>query len=157
MDKPLVEIKYLEETDIPQEIRDINFTNGLYDGHYEEIYSINTKFWDSVPAKMVSDFVLLQVNNTGYEPKPFNFVLNQNYPNPFNSSTLISFAIPVAGNVKLVVYNLLGQKIAVLLNQTMEVGNYKVQFNGNGLTSGVYFYKIQSGNFVSVKKMILVK
>ncbi len=85
------------------------------------------------------------------------FKLSQNYPNPFNPTTTINFKLRVEGMTKLVVYNILGQEVKVLLNENMRAGLYSVPFNGSSLTSGVYFYKLQSNNQVKVKKMLLLK
>ena len=86
-----------------------------------------------------------------------SFSLEQNYPNPFNPSTTLRFTLPQAGNVNLSVYNLLGEKIAEVLNQEMTSGSFEVVFDGSNLSSGVYFYTIKAGNFASSKKMILMK
>jgi len=88
---------------------------------------------------------------------PDRFTLNQNYPNPFNPSTNISYEMPDAGFVKLVVYNLLGKEIFSLVNQHQEPGVYTVQFNAADLPSGLYVYRLQAGNFVDMKKMLLVR
>lgn len=88
---------------------------------------------------------------------PVKYTLSQNYPNPFNPATNIHFAIPEAGLVTIRVYNLIGQEVAVLVNEYKNAGNYKVDFNAASLTSGVYFYKITSGNYSESKKMILMK
>lgn len=88
---------------------------------------------------------------------PEKFELNQNFPNPFNPSTVISFSLPVSGDVNLSVFNSLGEKVVELVNGTMESGNHKVEFNAVDLPSGIYFYKISSGNFNSIKKMVLLK
>jgi len=88
---------------------------------------------------------------------PSNLVLEQNYPNPFNPSTSIRFSIPNAGLVMLKVYNSLGQEVANLVDGFMDVGNHKVDFNAYNLTTGVYFYKLQVGDFVEIKKMLLIK
>ena len=85
------------------------------------------------------------------------FDLYQNYPNPFNSATQIKYDLPKAGFVTLKVYDVLGREIETLVNEEKPAGNYEVKFNGNGLSSGIYFYKIQAGNNASVKKMILMK
>ena len=87
---------------------------------------------------------------------PVNYEL-QNYPNPFNPATVISFSIPKAGNVLLKVYNALGQEIATLVNEYKDAANYKVSFNASNLSSGVYFYRLEAGSFVSVKKMLLLR
>jgi hypothetical protein len=88
---------------------------------------------------------------------PKDFVLYQNYPNPFNPSTKIKFAIPKNESVKIEVYNSIGQKIEALLNQHMKAGHHDVEFNAQNLSSGIYFYKIEAGEFQDVKKMILLK
>jgi hypothetical protein len=87
-----------------------------------------------------------------------SFNLDQNYPNPFNPSTKISFSLPETGIVNLNVYNVLGQKVASLLNsENMSAGNHSVSFNASNLSSGVYFYSLKAGNNVITKKMMLVK
>ena len=85
------------------------------------------------------------------------YSLSQNYPNPFNPITSISFSIPKDGLVKLVVYNVLGKEVAALVNNEQTAGNYQVTFDASKLNSGVYFYKLTSGDFSDVKKMLLVK
>ncbi|MBK7631219.1 MAG: T9SS type A sorting domain-containing protein [Ignavibacteriales bacterium] len=93
-----------------------------------------------------------------------NFSLDQNYPNPFNPSTKIKYTIPnvslseVEGSrVQLKVYDVLGNEVATLVNESKPVGTYEVEFNASNISSGVYFYKLQSGNFVETRKMILLK
>jgi len=88
---------------------------------------------------------------------PTVYSLNQNYPNPFNPSTLITYQIPKSGNVKLSVYNVLGQEVKVLVNEFKQAGEYNVKFDAYDLPSGVYFYKIQSGDYTDSKKMALIK
>ncbi len=85
------------------------------------------------------------------------FSLSQNYPNPFNSSTALSFKLPAASNVRLVVYDILGREVVVLVNEKKLAGNYEAKFDGTNLPSGVYFYRIEAGDFKETKKMILVK
>lgn len=88
---------------------------------------------------------------------PKEFTLAQNYPNPFNPSTKIKLALPISANVKLTVYNAIGQQVTQIVNNYMEAGYHSVDFNASNLPSGMYFYKIKAGNFESVKKMLLVK
>jgi parallel beta-helix repeat protein len=88
---------------------------------------------------------------------PKSFKLFQNYPNPFNPTTKIEFQLSNSGFVSLKVYNVLGNEIKTLINEEMSVGKYDVEFNGESLSSGIYFYKITVGNFVDVKKMTLLK
>ena len=88
---------------------------------------------------------------------PSKFSLSQNYPNPFNPTTNIKFAVPSTGLVKLVVFDVLGREVATLVNEVKTVGNYTVDFNASSLSSGVYFYRIDAGEFTATKKMLLVK
>ena len=88
---------------------------------------------------------------------PSDYSLSQNYPNPFNPSTKISFSLPQANNVKLVVYDLLGREVATLVNDYMNAGNHTVDFNASTLASGVYMYRIEAGSFTAAKKMMLLK
>ena len=98
----------------------------------------------------------------GDEPIPYTFDLGQNYPNPFNPETTISYQIAKAGAVKITIYNLIGQKIRTLVDHVSSAGSYKVVWDGRGddglnVASGVYFYKMQTTDFVKVNKMLLMK
>ncbi len=97
------------------------------------------------------------VSETSMTPKLFK--LEQNYPNPFNPSTNITYSIPKAGNVSIKIFNILGKEVATLVNSEKEAGNYSIQFSADKfkLTSGIYYYQIKVDNFVSTKKMILMK
>lgn len=88
---------------------------------------------------------------------PNKYVLSQNYPNPFNPTTVINFSIPKTSKIELSVYNVLGQKVATLLNKELAAGSYKYDFNASNLTSGIYFYKLQTENYSQTKKMMLLK
>jgi hypothetical protein len=88
---------------------------------------------------------------------PAEYFLSQNYPNPFNPSTSIRFAIPKTSDVTLTIYNLLGQRIKTLLNKELSAGTYDVMFDASGLSSGIYFYTLNTGNHIMTKKMILLK
>jgi hypothetical protein len=88
---------------------------------------------------------------------PSNYLLDQNYPNPFNPSTLIKYSVPNAGFVEIKVYDSLGKLVRQLVGEQQQAGNYQVEFNGSGLTSGVYFYQIKAGNFTDTKKLMLMK
>ena len=85
------------------------------------------------------------------------FVLSQNYPNPFNPSTVINFRIPKFSRVSLKVFNVLGQEVAVLLNEEKASGYYQVRWDASHVPSGIYFYRLQAGEFVETKKAILLK
>ena len=88
---------------------------------------------------------------------PDEFVLKQNYPNPFNPSTKIKFSLPQEGDVKLEVFNLLGENVATLVDEYLSAGNFEAQFNAASLSSGVYLYTLQAGGFLQSKKMIFIK
>ncbi len=88
---------------------------------------------------------------------PTAYALEQNFPNPFNPTTMINFSIPVEGFVTLNVYNSIGQQVANLISESKSAGTYQVGFDATNLTSGIYFYRISSGNFTETKKMILMK
>ncbi|MCH8034249.1 MAG: T9SS type A sorting domain-containing protein [Bacteroidetes bacterium] len=97
-----------------------------------------------------------------YAILPEDIHLAQNYPNPFNPSTKIKFTIPhvetgYASTVLLKVYDVLGNEIATLINEEKAAGTYEVEFDGTGLPSGIYFYRLQAGSFVETKKMVLIK
>jgi hypothetical protein len=81
----------------------------------------------------------------------------QNYPNPFNPNTVISYQLAVSSNVELTVYNLIGQKVATLVSEKQKAGYHKIEFNAANLSSGIYFYRLQTDEFVDVKKMVLMK
>jgi hypothetical protein len=91
------------------------------------------------------------------EGLPTSYSLGQNYPNPFNPSTTIHFELPVKSNVSLKVYNILGQEIMTVLNETKVPGSYDVRVDGSNLSSGVYFYRLQTNNYASTKKFLLIK
>jgi hypothetical protein len=100
-----------------------------------------------------------QITAIGNDSKymPSNYSLSQNYPNPFNPSTKISYQIPKSGNVTLKVFNALGKEVATLVNEEKSAGRYSVDFQALRLSSGIYFYSIQSGSFHETKKMMLLK
>lgn len=92
-----------------------------------------------------------------YKTLPTEFILDQNYPNPFNPSTTISYSLPTLGKVQLKVFNILGQEIVTLVDEIKEAGFYKVELDLKELSSGIYLYKLQAGDFVETRKMILLK
>jgi hypothetical protein len=116
----------------------------LRDGNYEIYYKRN-------PTGNVTG-----IENSNSE-MPKEFLLEQNYPNPFNPATTIKYSIIKEGNVKLTVYNALGNKVVTIVNENKPVGNYSIQFNGSNLASGIYFYKLESGGYTDIKKFVLMK
>jgi len=97
------------------------------------------------------------VSNEGESDIPSEVVLNQNYPNPFNPSTTINYSIAKASNVQLSVYNLIGQRVATLVDKRQSAGSHSIEWNASSVSSGIYFYKIVVGQNVLSKKMVLIK
>ncbi len=93
---------------------------------------------------------------------PSTYTLSQNYPNPFNPSTTIEYQLPQNGLVQLKIYDIAGREVATLINEVQNAGSYRVQWNaadvhGSKVASGVYFYRLTSGSFSQIKKMMLLK
>jgi len=86
-----------------------------------------------------------------------DYKLYQNYPNPFNPNTTIQYTISKAGNVKLIIYDILGRETKILVNEYKQAGNYQITFNAKNLSSGVYFYKLQTSEFLQIRKMVIIK
>jgi hypothetical protein len=107
--------------------------------------------------KLSSDIVVTAISGNENSTVPNKFQLSQNYPNPFNPSTIIRYELPKNELVTMTIYNLLGQKVAELINEKQNAGTHEVNFNANRLSSGVYFYSITAGTFTSTKKMLLLK
>ena len=113
------------------------------------------------PVSVVLNTVLGDSITTSIENKrkifQFNFVLKQNFPNPFNPETQIEYTIPQTSNVTLKVYDLLGEEIYTLVNKEQPEGYYELKFDGTNLSSGIYFYRLEAGEYIETKKMILLK
>jgi len=88
---------------------------------------------------------------------PSEFALYQNYPNPFNPSAVISWQLAVGSPVKLVLYDISGREVAVLVNEKQKAGYHQIEFDASNLASGIYVYRLQSGNYVQSKKMLLLR
>jgi hypothetical protein len=88
---------------------------------------------------------------------PRTFDLEQNYPNPFNPTTQINYAVPEQSDVRIEVYNVIGRRVATLVNREMAPGNYTVNFDASSLSSGMYFYRLKAGSTLLTKKMTLIK
>ncbi len=131
-------------------------------GPFEKLITTFANGKLSAPVNGFSEFMLgsmtdpILVQQLGTEV-PDKFVLKQNYPNPFNPATNIGFSVPRSSFVKLIVYNYLGQEVRTLVNEHLNAGNYYFQFSGEGLASGVYYYKLVTENSNIMKKMVLVK
>lgn len=124
---------------------DAGTVNGDWTMHGGNIHATNSYF---------SQFVNVEEDDI---EMPLCFALNQNYPNPFNPATSIEYQVSTHQNVTLKVYDILGSEIKTLVSKIHSPGSYKVKFNASELPSGVYFYKLQAGDFIDVKKMILLK
>ncbi len=109
---------------------------------------------DGIWKRPLSDLTSVVYSHTSV---PNGFSLSQNYPNPFNPSTVINYALPKSSNVKIEIFNVLGEKVATLENKYEEAGNHKVQWNAGKYASGVYLYRLKAGSFEKTKKMILIK
>jgi hypothetical protein len=133
-------------------------------GRYGVLYlSWETPFQRAAYFDVVGNETSTGIAETG-NGKPEAFALEQNYPNPFNPSSSIKYTVTGAraqgsgiSEVKLTVYDLLGREVAVLVNERKVPGSYEVSFDGSGLASGIYFYRLTAGSFVDTKKMVLVK
>ena len=112
--------------------------------------------WMYLDYLAVPSNILTTVRN-GSPDVPVRFALRQNYPNPFNPTTVVSYELPQASEVKLVVYDVLGREVAVLVNERKLPGRYTVKFDATGVASGVYFYRLQAGSFVEVRKLVVLK
>ncbi len=152
-------------------------TIGFVEGHGNSNSPKNYFFIDDKITSGKYAYRLKQIDNDGtFEyskiieievDAPLEFELSQNYPNPFNPSTIIKFSLPVTSNVKLSVFNILGEEVQILVNETKEAGIYTINFSGVGgstlggnaytLPSGIYFYKLETRNFLRVKKMSLIR
>ncbi len=141
-------------------INDADAGNGTREGIMTWSPYNNDNSWASPSNWMytwVGDQMMTSIDEDLTAGVPVEFELKQNYPNPFNPSTTIEYAIAKPGLVTLDVYNTLGQKVAILVNQTQSAGRYTVNFNMPNLPTGIYFYRLQTNQFVDVQKMILLK
>jgi len=125
------------------------------------IFGINNSTTDSLRLENVKvdlgDTLDTPIEHTNTTNLPVKYALQQNYPNPFNPTTNIKFSLPKTSEVQLSVYNILGQKVMTLVNGKMQAGFHQVTFDASHLASGMYIYRIKAGNFISSKKMMLIK
>ncbi|MEE9430688.1 MAG: T9SS type A sorting domain-containing protein [Melioribacteraceae bacterium] len=134
---------------------------------YNLDYKQNGKYYSNISTSSANIYFFYNGNITSTKKSKNrlqSFSLSQNYPNPFNPSTKIEYSIPlsreargVSNNVTLTVYDMLGRKVTTLVNQKQKPGNYKVNFNASQLASGIYIYRLQAGDFVETKKLMLMK
>ena len=133
--------------------------DGLPNAEIISLSVIGTELYAGIAQKGIWSRPLSEITDiVDHQPDiPGNFLLNQNYPNPFNPQTNISFAIPQSRFVTLKIFDLLGKETATLVNEYKQAGNYTVKFDGSNLPSGVYFYRIEAGEFKEAKKFLLMK
>ena len=142
---------------------DLKGVHKLYSGEYPVLkFAGAVELIDAFAVSAGNQRVNMKQQKTTNNLLPDKFDLAQNYPNPFNPTTTIKFALPEASNVNLEVYNILGQKVNVLVDSYMDAGYHSIEWNGddqngNKVSSGVYFYKIKAGDFEQSKKMMLLK
>jgi hypothetical protein len=145
---------------------DIDFINGsteltLSAPGYVGVVTLRCTVTDDSSASVIDSFYVNVLEATAIEDMvgniPLEYKLDQNYPNPFNPSTHIQFGMKKAGDVKIEIYNLLGQKVMTLYDGYKDAGNHIVKFNASGFSTGLYFYRMETMEFTSIKKMILMK
>ena len=133
--------------------------------NWNNTIEFNYRNFDQIYSTHYMDSILIYLNRTVTSIKNShllnseitNYQLVQNFPNPYNPTTVIKYQIPELSFVALKVYNVLGKQIKVLVNEEKPVGTYEIEFNAAGLPSGVYFYRLQAGDFVETKKMVLLR
>ena len=141
---------------------------GFIEGHGTTTETQSYIFVDKGLASGIYNYRIMQVDFDGsykyYNLKeeiqidvPKSYALSQNYPNPFNPTTKIKYSVPADGFVNIAVYNVLGDKVTEIVNSIQEAGNYEVTFDASKFASGMYLYRMESGSFVSVKKMMILK
>jgi hypothetical protein len=152
MDKDWQKISFITGKGTSTEVTEYKFRDDHFNSSYKGVILYRLKQIDFDGQFTYSNILELNVD---FSPKEYN--LDNNFPNPFNPATIIRYSLPAAAFVTLKVYNTIGQEIATLVNQKQESGRYELNFNAEGLTSGIYLYKIQTEKFVQTKKMILMK
>jgi hypothetical protein len=126
--------------------------------HVSDLATISPKFsWILSDGNTVFKRVDLLTGVAEKGTPPGNFRLFQNYPNPFNPSTTIRYALPGRAHVTLTIFNTLGQKVATPVNESQEAGYHDVRFDGSGVASGVYFYRLMAGEYVATKRLLLIR
>jgi hypothetical protein len=137
-------------------------TYSSHTGNFSAINGLNTGTGISFDTVFTSTALLLVTITTSDIEESFNsipkeYALAQNYPNPFNPSTKIEYSIPQLSNVVIKAFDILGNEIETLVNEEKQVGTYEITWSAENLPSGVYFYRLQAGDFIETKKMVLLR
>jgi len=122
-------------------------------------FSPTSQAYSNVTSNLSNDYVGIEPVSVGQISQviPNHFALSQNHPNPFNPSTIITYDLPKEGMVTIKIYDLLGREVKTLVDEYKSAGSYSVAFDARNLTSGTYFYRLTSGDFTEIKKLILMK
>jgi gingipain R len=141
------------------ELKTAGYTNANGDFEFSSNVLVNgTSVQAVVTGRNYVPYIQDIITNVNFTSEiPTQYELAQNYPNPFNPSTMIKFGLPNSGFVTLKVYDALGKEVAQLVNGNLNAGTYNIDFNAQGLSSGVYFYRISAGDFTEIRKMVLMK
>jgi hypothetical protein len=134
----------------------VKIVTGLYEG-LKYYWRVQAKNVEGSSSWSESNYTLTDVKSLKGSEIPSEYSISQNYPNPFNPATKINFALPQRSLTKLTIYDLLGREVQMLINKELEAGYHEIQFDAINFPSGVYYYRIQSGDFLQTKKMILIK
>jgi len=147
--KNVIKFQVVADTSI-----NVVFNSKPSQNYYFAVTSYDKGYNESDPSNVVGIVINAMGSN---DLMAYDYQLYQNYPNPFNPSTIISYQLKKAGMVTLKVYDVLGNEVSVLVNSFQSEGMHKVEFNSANLASGIYFYRIQTGEFNSIKKMVIIK
>jgi hypothetical protein len=141
--------------DTLEESRNVYVDNNVEQG---QTYTYRIKAYkDSAESDYSNEASLVLLGIKEEKEIPIEYAISQNYPNPFNPTTKIKFALPKTALTKIIIFDLLGREIRILVNKEVEAGYHEINIDANNLVSGIYYYRIQSGDFVHAKKMILMK
>ncbi|MBU0560342.1 MAG: T9SS type A sorting domain-containing protein [Bacteroidetes bacterium] len=153
---------YIDYFDIPQDTKVATFAAGFtinYGKFNKRISNQKILLYGDWANPIAAPDLITSIGSSDVNSKRSTPVLKlfQNYPNPFNPTTKIQYSMPAYGNVQVKVYDVLGKEIATLVNDNKQAGTYEVEFDASNLSSGIYFYKIESGINFYIKKMILLR
>lgn len=155
-DTSSIKCKVWRTSDVEPATWNLDVTDSLYtEGEIGLEYYTGAHRFDNVVVIGTGSFVTGIPENI--HSNPVSYALGQNYPNPFNPTTVIKYSMPEQSRVILGIYNALGQRVALLVNEVQDAGFREVTFDGSRLSSGVYFYRLQAGSFIDTKKILLLK